>query len=219
MCVCVLFFSNGEKEYLDILSIGIIKSCLLELILVDRSERKEREREPEIDAERETEKAVMFAPWGEERPPVSRLLYRLPPILSPPLSLPPWFSLVTSLIFYLCLPHFFALPNSFCIPLILFPQQLLHVHTWRKNTNAYVHTNTQMAPSWTFSFKARSKTLKFYSNECLLLLLPRCGYLPWVHLTLCVLAERQNPSASMHVCVWVSVCYMHSRRRRADSRW
>lgn len=38
------FFSNGEKEYLDILSIGIIKSCLLELILADRSEGKESER-------------------------------------------------------------------------------------------------------------------------------------------------------------------------------
>ena len=62
VCVCVLsgqdvesvFFSNGEKEYLDILSIGIIKSCLLELILADRSERQERERERvrEIDTER-----------------------------------------------------------------------------------------------------------------------------------------------------------------------
>lgn len=47
---------------MDILSIGIIKSSLLELILVDRSEEKERERGREIGTVRESERAVMSAP-------------------------------------------------------------------------------------------------------------------------------------------------------------
>lgn len=51
---------------MDILSIGIIKSCLLELILADRSERKERELERErvreVAIERESERAVMSTP-------------------------------------------------------------------------------------------------------------------------------------------------------------
>lgn len=65
MCFFFSFF-NGGKEYLDILSIGIIKSCLLELILADRSERKERELERErvreVAIERESERAVMSTP-------------------------------------------------------------------------------------------------------------------------------------------------------------
>ena len=67
LCVCAVrlrqfFFSNVEMEYLDILSIGIIKSCLLELILADWGQRNERGLEREIDKVRESERAVMSAP-------------------------------------------------------------------------------------------------------------------------------------------------------------
>uniref|UniRef100_A0A3Q1IDG6 Uncharacterized protein n=1 Tax=Anabas testudineus TaxID=64144 RepID=A0A3Q1IDG6_ANATE len=73
------------------------------------------------------------------------------------------------------------------------------------------------APSRSSLFKARSEKLKFYSNECLLLLLPRCVYLS-VGVFKCMCVERKgNTSASMQVCVCVRVCYMHSRRRRADN--
>lgn len=136
ICVYVLsgqdiFFPNMEKEYLDILSISIIKSCLLELILVDRSKGKERVWVRDIDTVRESERAVMSAPWGEERPPVSRLLYRLPPFLSPPLapapSVPSFFSL-SRIFFFLGLPLLLAFTYSFYIPQVLNSQQFPHIN-------------------------------------------------------------------------------------------
>ena len=188
----------------------------------------------------------MSAPWGEERPPVSRLLYRLPPFLSPPPpppppALPPQFSLVTSLIFCLCLPPSLS-PTHSVSPLFSFLNNSFiwtHTHTHAR-THAHTHTqrhtcspkHTEAMPSQTFLFKARSKKLKFYSNECLLFLLPRCVCVCLcVYMCVCVcvcicgcvcvcvLRCRGKIAPSMQVCVRVSVCYMHGRRRRADSRW
>lgn len=225
MCVCVwdvesVFFSpffNGGKEYLDILSIGIIKSCLLELILADRSERKERELERErvreVAIERESERAVMSTPWGEQRPPVSRLLYRLPPFLSPP---PPF---LPSPVFSRYLAHFLSLyPSLACFlklilyPLILYFKQLPHTNLRTQthkhtliHTNSHVPTNTHRqhqgepscskpeAKSWSF---IQMNVYFFYCQDVCI-----CH-----RVYMCMLRERGNGTedASVHVLVCVT---------------
>lgn len=139
----------------------------------------------------------MSAPRGEERPPVSCLLYRLPPSLSPPLTFA-----ASPTVFSHYLAHFLSLsPSIACfLQLILHPhptpppvlssQQFLHINT---RTHKSAHKRTPTPARRTLLFKARSKRLKFYLNECLLFLLPRC---------VCV-GRHSNKHAS--VCVLVCV--------------
>lgn len=145
----------------------------------------------------------MSAPRGEERPSVSCLLYRLPPFLSPPLTL------AAALRSFLSLPRSFSISVSLhCLlspthsispPPVLYSQPFLLTNTPTLGI-ARAHKHTQTAPSRTFLFKARSKKLKFYLNECLLFLLPRC---------VCVGRRRENSNKHASVCV----CVLHAQQK------
>lgn len=207
----VFFFPIGEKEYLDILSIGIIKSCLLELILADRSEGKERESEKgwirEMDAEKESGRAVMSAPRGDERPPVSRLLYRQPPFLSPPLTLPGFPSLPRSFssvsLAYLLSPTYSISPHSsFFFFLSLKTSVYKHAqaracvetHTDTHEANLFVQSQKQKVEvlfKWMFT-SSTAKMCVFVSGcTCV---------------CMCVRRKRGNGSKHASLCVCMCVC-------------
>lgn len=126
----------------------------------------------------------MSAPGGDERPSVSRLLYRLPPFLSPPPSFPSFsplylahFPLSPSLAFSLS-PTYSISSQSFSFFKNLTVQT--HTHT-RRERELRAHT-LYAAGRAKANLLVQSQKLKFYSNECLLLSLPRCAYLsPVVH--------------------------------------
>ena len=173
----------------------------------------------------------MSAPWGEERPPVSRLLYRLPPFLSPPPpppppALPPQFSLVTSLIFCLCLPPSLS-PTHSVSPLFSFLNNSFiwtHTHACthaRTHTHkdTHVHPNTQRqcqakpscskpeAKSWSF---IQMNVYFFYCQDvcvfvcvcicvCVCVCVCLCVYM-WVCVCVCVEMQRENSTEHASVC-------------------
>lgn len=131
VCACVHNTSNEEKAYLDILSIGIIKSCLLELISADRS----------VSVGRRESSDVCPVRWRE---PVCKPLIISTTTFSP---LPPWFS--RYLTHFLSVPRLLSPIHSF-YTFISFKHTVscICAHTSGAKLKLPVQSQTQKSPSF-----------------------------------------------------------------------
>lgn len=140
----------------------------------------------------------MSAPWGDERPPVSRLLYRLPPFLSPPPALPRFLPLPRS--FSLSPSLAWAFSNLFYILSLLknFSVQthrIVYAHT-------FTHSQGRSEPSCSKPEAEVFIQMNVYFSRCQDVR---------ICLRLCMcLQEKERENSLDWECVCVSVCVTYT---------